>query len=247
MTLRLLLGLFLITLALPISAQNQPAPWYRVELIVFDNLAPQTKETWPDDPGMPITDEAVDLTNQLPRSVSANTIASDNTRELKHIANRLSTSSTYRPLLHLAWRQMAGTAIKPIRLATAPFEALVSREVKVLVQDQPPQSDPIIESIEAYNNVPRPTADIAEKTEIETTTKQIRNVDGTARLTVERYIDMTLDIVVTKQLNNSEPAQFNTWQSYRLQEHRRLKPKELNYFDHPMFGVILTVNPITTP
>jgi Peptidoglycan-binding protein, CsiV len=59
-----------------------------------------------------------------------------------------------------------------------------------------------------------------------------REVDGSITLIRERYLHMAVDLTLTS------PDVL-----YRLDEARRMRSGELNYFDNPHFGVIVRVTP----
>ncbi|MEE8305869.1 MAG: CsiV family protein [Gammaproteobacteria bacterium] len=67
-------------------------------------------------------------------------------------------------------------------------------------------------------------------------------LDGTIRLHRGRFLHITLDLSLdanVELLELSEP--------YRLEQQRRLRSGEVHYFDHPAFGVVLTVRPEPEP
>ena len=77
-------------------------------------------------------------------------------------------------------------------------------------------------------------------------------VDGSAQVAVERYLHLYLDL----RLHGSVPAPTALFQPgvepepqaaphFRLTEKRRMRSKELHYFDHPRFGVLALITPYT--
>jgi hypothetical protein len=77
-------------------------------------------------------------------------------------------------------------------------------------------------------------------------------VDGSAQVAVERYLHLYLDL----RLHGSVPAPTALFQpgvepepqaapQFRLTEKRRMRSKELHYFDHPRFGVLALITPYT--
>jgi len=73
-------------------------------------------------------------------------------------------------------------------------------------------------------------------------------IEGTVRVAVERYLHLYLDL---KLVNSSLAlnAEFSDYDlpEFRLTQHRRMRSKELHYFDHPKFGVIALIMPYTPP
>ncbi len=64
-------------------------------------------------------------------------------------------------------------------------------------------------------------------------------VDGAMRFYMSRYLHLDLDVV----LQDKTAAAAGDLQ-YRLSEHRRIKTQEINYFDHPKFGVLVRVTSV---
>ena len=59
-------------------------------------------------------------------------------------------------------------------------------------------------------------------------------LDGTFRFYLSRFLHVDLDLALNEKAAGTD-------MHYRLSEHRRIKTQELNYFDHPKFGVIVRV------
>jgi hypothetical protein len=79
----------------------------------------------------------------------------------------------------------------------------------------------------------------------ETLIEQPPLIDGFASFYLSGYYTMELDLRYTPEVSfldmeNPENPEFKT---YRIHEKRRMKSDELNYYDHPKFGVLLLVNP----
>ena len=73
-------------------------------------------------------------------------------------------------------------------------------------------------------------------------------IEGTARVAVERYLHLYLDLklVDTSLTLNAEFSDYEL-PEFRLSQHRRMRSKELHYFDHPKFGVIALITPYIPP
>ncbi len=67
-------------------------------------------------------------------------------------------------------------------------------------------------------------------------------VDGSVRVAVERYLHLYLDLQLHTPVNNEqlELLEYDI-PEFRLSEHRRMRSKELHYFDNPRFGVIALI------
>jgi len=77
--------------------------------------------------------------------------------------------------------------------------------------------------------------------------RAMARVDGTARLYRSRFLQMDLDLVYQGPddlpvASGAVPGGYR----YRLTEHRRIKPNEVHYFDHPRFGVLFVMTPMDT-
>jgi hypothetical protein len=77
-------------------------------------------------------------------------------------------------------------------------------------------------------------------------------VDGSARVAVERYLHLYLDL----RLHGAAPAPTVLFQpgvepepqaapEFRLSEKRRMRSNEVHYFDNPRFGVLALITPYT--
>ncbi len=74
------------------------------------------------------------------------------------------------------------------------------------------------------------------------------HVEGTVRVAVERYLHLYLDLklVDTTLTLNADFSDYDL-PEFRLNQHRRMRSKELHYFDHPKFGVIALITPYVPP
>lgn len=233
----LLVGVPLLVLAQTSPAPPAPAPnWYNVELIVFANTDPQAGvlESWPADPGTPDWNSAVPLKPaasalpymQLPAASG----------RMNSVWAKLQRSSEYQPLLRSAWAQPAIDRASAlfVRVGTPPAATLAANAGSLAVAAGTP--------------VNSPTA-----------------VYGIAKLsTTGPYLHFDLDLLycgppakhviasaapvaasALPAANASPTAASNVpaCQPYRLKEDRRLDAGKLNYFDNPMFGVLVLITP----
>jgi hypothetical protein len=79
--------------------------------------------------------------------------------------------------------------------------------------------------------------------------EQPPELDGYVSFYLSEYYTLDLDIRFTPEvsfLDRDDPANPE-YTSYRIREKRRMKSDELNYYDHPRFGVLLLVNPAPSP
>jgi len=73
-------------------------------------------------------------------------------------------------------------------------------------------------------------------------------VDGSVRIAVERYLHLYLDLQLHTLVSNEqlELLEFDI-PEFRLTEHRRMRSREIHYFDNPRFGVIALITPYEPP
>ena len=76
------------------------------------------------------------------------------------------------------------------------------------------------------------------------------SIDGSVTLVRERYLHLDVDLLLTSGDSGSPAAYADSpggRPAFRLQEKRRLRSREMHYFDHPRFGVIAMVTPYDAP
>jgi hypothetical protein len=75
-------------------------------------------------------------------------------------------------------------------------------------------------------------------------------VDGTVKVAVERYLHLYLDLQLhlpDSAVRSGDSAARVELPEIRLNEQRRMRSKELHYFDNPRFGVIALITPVEQP
>lgn len=70
-------------------------------------------------------------------------------------------------------------------------------------------------------------------------------LDGFITITVNPALNVHLDAEYTPVKLNNKTAKPELNIVYRLTENRQLKPNEIHYFDHPKFGVITLISPLS--
>jgi hypothetical protein len=238
----------LILATLPV-AQSVSAQWYQVELIVFEHVNPGFDgEDWFRDPGLaPLnsTVRPVYYVNQPPAPVPVEADAPVQTEtlipyrilptsrhRLQGVYQALRQSRDYRPAYHIAWLQPGqdGNRSRALHLQQEDSGSLYELTLPpALVTDPMPT--------EFYEPV-----------------KLL--IDGTVRIRSAALLYVDLDMVLFRSpASDSLPAPViptdeqltlpalpeKPAEYVRLTESRRIRLNDLQYFDHPRFGVILQV------
>jgi len=81
--------------------------------------------------------------------------------------------------------------------------------------------------------------------------KSVTQLDGSIEISVGRYLHVWTDLLFSRPANNN-PAMINAnseyteLQTFRFQDHRRMRSKELHYIDNPSFGILIYALPYKT-
>jgi hypothetical protein len=239
--------LILSLIAAPVCAED----WYEVELIVFRHINPSAgnTESWPLDPGRPTVETALELVEQDGGALLPLTRLGTEPRRLAGTWDALKRSPRYEPLGHWSWLQPGyERGSEPaVHLALGP---LAERAGPADASGFPVLGDAV--------DAPPPLPPLR------------RPLDGTLSLGLQRYLYARLDLVFRPDdaqpalvqrpraavlgeptdkaapvMDDGAPApEFLGW---RLTETRRLRSREVQYFDHPLFGAILLVTPRPMP
>ena len=68
-------------------------------------------------------------------------------------------------------------------------------------------------------------------------------VRGTVKVSVARYLHVELDLLYRRSGDDVAVAPEGTPTWFRLESVRRMRSRELHYFDHPLFGVLVRITP----
>jgi hypothetical protein len=220
----------------PPAADAPPPDWFEVELIVFRHTGPDQSvtESWPDAPGRPAVDTALDMEPTGVEPIPFMALPTDKSRLAKEW-DALRRSARFKPLAYYAWVQ-------------PPFDRTSAPALRIASPAPPPpapgtaNAEPPAPPFGATLNVPLPTVP---------TLPPLRTpLDGTATLGLQRYLYLTLDLVLLPEPLPPDLAarpEGTTFGGFRLTETRRMRSKELHYFDHPVFGVVALVTPRPAP
>lgn len=76
------------------------------------------------------------------------------------------------------------------------------------------------------------------------------SIEGAISLVRGRYLHLDVDLLLMNAAGGA-PGQYSdgpgNTPAYRLREKRRIKSSELQYFDHPRFGLVAMVTPYSAP
>ena len=197
---------------------------YRVELIVFKHITPQSysNERWPDDPGFPDLQKSLTLNLKSQSQPDATYYLLPKSQwTLNREQRNLQRQGGYQILVHLAW-------IQPL---TSPHSA---QSIHIYGGDNYNQNVDLFPS------------------ELQTSNEQsIQDweLNGVVTVSKTNYVRVNSDLILTEPVT-SLPIDQNLvlnqddLKSFRLKESQKMKLKEIHYFDHPLFGAIIEVSPV---
>ncbi|MYH69772.1 MAG: hypothetical protein F4147_06655 [Gammaproteobacteria bacterium] len=220
--------------------------WYQVEVVLFAYTEPDAGgELWYENPGLPARRQTIGLIMETVEPLPG--VTPDPSQEddlmpylalpkqnyrLAGVRRVMASSREYRHLLHVAWQQPGLDArnVRAVRLDNTRFERKAAEQVEVepepgQVRDEPEYTPPI------------------------------KIFDGTVKLRKSRFLHLDVDFAyfpdVLQQPDLEMPAQSAGHRRFpadyvRLTESRRIKPDDLNYFDHPLFGLVVEVSKIVS-
>lgn len=254
--------LVLLLSAFIAGGQAWAQSWYQVEVIVFDYTRPDLDgELWFENPGLPLRDNAIDMLKAAPDPMQGvpyginqpapdqdDTTDTENTQpnlvpylalpeanyRLSEDYRRLRLSSAYRPLLHAAWEQpgLGSAEVRQVHLEritgdtiTQPVATAVAEGDETAGKNYIPP-DPIFDGLIRL----RSSSDLLYvDVDIAYFPADFRNLltsqSGDAASLNDKRVNLNADYV-------------------RLTDSRRIRLNELNFFDHPLFGVLLQVSRI---
>ena len=236
------------------------AAWYQVEVIIFDYLYPESDgEIWYENPGLPDRSESIELISELAdpepeegsdgqnsaldielkknkQDLQAYLELPSDRLKLAGVERVLKLSSDYRPLMHTAWQQpgLSARTARPVHLQ--------KYEETVEISDVEP------ESIESLIDNGGQSDEFYQAPEL--------IFDGTLRIRSSKFLHVDIDFAyfpeslsMARENQSADSRLFVAQQAdyVRLSESRKIRLNEINYFDHPLFGVILRVSRLRKP
>lgn len=247
----LLCSLLLAPLAFAnIEAPNQaPAveKQYQIELIIFSQINQRAllSEQWPKlqpvttDPSgayqlIPASETKPLETEPLDTEQLAYTLLPDDQFKLMHAQANLNRNPLYQTITHFAWIQ---TVPPPNQTEIIHINAgaLFDEQGNPI---QPIDTNPESDSLTGEQQEPLPT--------------NTHQVTGTLAINLDRYFNLSVDLVFSEPSIDLAPLvppgyfgpNPGPLLHFRLLQSRRMKSGELDYIDHPLYGILVEIFPI---
>jgi hypothetical protein len=242
-----------ILLLVSAGAAAEDVRYYDFEIIIFEAMDQESKisEVWESNLTIEPPETFVTLGQPFPGPMPKEynpkytfKFLPKSDYRLNQEAKLLENNDDYRILMHIAWRQpgMSEATTLPIHLHK---EFIITQEVN----STPPLADPDMPAV----NLPVPTR---------TTTQKRAVLDGYLKIILSRYLHADFNLVLNTGLPLTPEASppittgFQTGTetgteivndpviiSYKLQETRKMRSKEIHYIDHPVIGVVMLAWP----
>jgi hypothetical protein len=247
--------IFILAITTTSSAETETR--YRFEIIIFEYNNPSYSQTelWSDNPGTPdYAQTFYTIYNSAPKS-SPSAI---NSRQFPGVefqpldrsslilakeARAVRKASERRQLLHTAWvqtmhdeKKAVPIAIKTGKLYNTLEKEPVSKSVRFTEQGEVANTDSF-----------RGALPLTETSATMIPVKQ-HQLEGTIKITIGRYLHVWTDLVYRQPVAtgnySAETNSYDNVRSYRYQDHRRMRSKELHYIDNPNFGILIYALPV---
>ena len=194
------------------------AAWYQVEVVVFEAISPDADgEMWAENAGLPDASSAVELVAPAAEAIPA-------------------AAPGLIPFLALdpSWYRLDGV-----------FRTLrTTREYRPLlhVAWQQPGEGPGSERAVHLVQLREPAAAVTTDPALYVAPDAI--IDGTLQLRVGRFLHVAVDLAYLPRAAAGSPASpgAGAGQYLRMRDRRKVLLNDLNYFDHPLFGVLVQVS-----
>lgn len=257
----------LATLSLASAAADR---WYEVEVLIFAQTKPDLMaEKWPANDAGPQLNQAVMINTALPTPAivlatpasqsDSTTNANDALKvsvlsaaqlQMKDALKTLSRSRNYRLLLHTGWRQAisASKDAFKVRLAAGKdFSAEFGNNGLLLSGGAEPSIPFGLWELDGFiklsaSNFLRVESDLVFRA-LQAAPVTLPTIVAPENTIVTAPITDTATSNLTWQSGDALATQ-NQLQFYRLNQSRRVKAKEVNYFDHPLYGMIIELRPL---
>lgn len=231
-------SLLLISALICADSSAEELRWYDVEVIAFSQKSGEylNAEVWPTEWDTPTTEQALDFENNTHRLFRQ---FSGVNNKLLSSAKKIEDSSRYELLLYTSWRQ-AGLPLSKTRAVRIRSE----REYDI---SQLTGQDEFGNDIFTQSKVPA--------------------LDGTIKIELSRFLHIHADLLYQAPIQllqetisatdkapekplrqrlqlATESAEHNYLQGFPLQARRKTRSKEIQYIDHPMYGLVVLITPV---
>lgn len=79
-----------------------------------------------------------------------------------------------------------------------------------------------------------------------TTYQEERQMDGTLAISLDRYFNLHFNLRFLMPWNSVKDNNQNPYFSFKIDESLRMRSNELNYIDHPLYGILIQITPMGT-
>lgn len=230
--------------------------WYRVEALIFARTRPITEEFWRLEPepelvpnpirpafredAEPVLPEEADDIDRVAADQYAWRALEKDERLLKDMAERMEDRGGYRILFHQSWHQPVRERNRafPVRVQGGELLASPSSLSFAPDEDAEPEQAPADDRPEP---APTPEEPAEESESLVLDSFLVPEMRGDLRLHLSRYLHVEPNLWFTDEAQNGE--RFHV----QISQHRRMRSEELHYIDHPLFGLLLYLEPWKTP
>ncbi len=227
--------------------------WYQTEIIIFENksLADAKLEVWPENPGSPVL-SGIGTLNSPPAGFE---IRDRSELTLSQLKTHLAVARKHKPILHFTWRQpgLPKEVAIPIRIQGG-IKYVTTAAVE-------PTTRPAIDPINNQETTAGAAITSGLNSEPAITNfapRQVSQIDGTLKLVLGRYLHLHTDLLYRRMVPNtalrtsgsssitSQDASTtgSRVMTFRMQQQRKMRSRELHYIDHPLFGILVKVTPV---
>ena len=214
------------------ASSTQNGRWYQVEVIVFAHInnTAVLEEYWPPVSDLPDMSGAVSIATDMgaPEYLPGGQVKAFGRlpiQVLSRALSRLQNSSRYRIIHATAWAQpgLPEKSASPVRIQAGRRYAI-------------PPTIPGVSALPVFTPAEQATG-FADNV--------LYELDGRIKVSLSRYLDVDTDLVFRDNaLPSGSDSAAQSFHAFRLTEFRRMKSSTIHYLDHPIFGVVISIEPL---
>ncbi len=252
-----------------LQAESEPAParWYEVEIILFEHNSKKMpfREALNQSITTPELIDTLELTPPFKPNATAYQQLTASQLQLSNAFNRLRRNPAYTPLLHIGWRQPGlsrdlAPAILIYPYATGQLISEAHYRGLAEEMDDTTPNKPTSEwrdgshifgyirlSLSRYLHI---ESDLVLSEPVEVVSHHLLLNDALTHLHTtddSDYFNSPDQLLTPQSIPLRQPTSLHENHYFRIDENRRVRKQELNYFDHPRFGMLLVVRDYTPP